>query len=142
MSKMVGIGTVLKCSTAGTTTYGITVGQVRSISRSGIAVDSIETFTLDDAPNKTFAPGWVDGGELSIRTAYDPSTTIGHSQLNTLMTNRVTAKWKIILPTTTLIDEFDAFITGVERPIEQDGLIEQTFTCKVTGAPGLTAWAT
>lgn len=142
MSKMIGIGTVLKCSTAGTTTYGLTVGQVRSVNRSGVSVDAVETSTLDDAPNKTFAAGWVDGGELGFEVAYDPSTTIGHSQLNTLLTGRVMCKWKLILPTTTLFEEFDGFVSGVDRPIEQASLIVQTFTVKVSGAPGLTAWST
>lgn len=139
MSKMVGIGTVLKCSTsAGTTTFGTTIGQVRGITRSGISVASIETYTLDDAPNMTFAPGWVDGGELSVRVAYDgSSTTIAHVVLNALMLGRVTGHFQLIHPTTTIKEEFSAFITGVERPIEQDALIEQTFTMKVTGAPGL-----
>lgn len=138
MSKMIGIGTVLKCSTAGTTTYGLTIGQVRGITRSGMSVASIETHTLDDAPNMTFAPGWIDGGELSIRTAYDPgSTGTAHAALNSMFMGRVTPKWMLIHPTTTIVEQFDAFITGVERPIEQDGLIEQTFTCKVTGSPAL-----
>jgi hypothetical protein len=139
MSKMIGIGTVLKCSTAGTTTFGQTIGQIRGISRSGLSVSPIETHTLDDAPNMTFAPGWVDGGELEIRVAYDPGTTsLAHVVLNSMFLNRVTGKWKFIAPTTTITEEFDGFITGVERPVEMDGLIEQTFTAKVTGAPGLT----
>lgn len=136
---MLTIGTVLKCSTAGTTTYGTTVGKIRNLNRSGIEATDVEIHTLDDAPNMTFEPGWLNAGEFAITVLYSASTTADfHTKLNSLFTGRVTAKWQLIHATTTIVEEFTGYVKSIGRDFPLDGFVAQDFTIKLTGAVGLT----
>lgn len=134
-------GTVLKCSTAAsTTTFGVTIGKIRNLSRTGVEATDVETHTLDDAPNMTSEPGWINPGEFAITVLYAPDSTtltVGHHILNSMFKNRVTGTFKLIHPTTTITEEFNAWVKGIGREYPLDGFIAQDYTLRVTGASGL-----
>lgn len=143
MAKLVGLGTVLKCSTAGTTTYGVTVGQIVSIDGPNASAADIDVTTLDSGSNfRQFKRGLVDMGELALQIAWDPSTT-EQKALNALLRNGTTAKWMMVAPTTTIYEEFDGYVKGIGRSIALDAMTVSPVTIKVTADSTATLpWST
>lgn len=135
MAKQIGLGTVLKCSTAGTTTFGVTLAQIRSISGPSASADDIDVSTLDGGLFKQFHKGLVDGGEVGLDLVYDCTS---HAKISSLLGTTTAAKWKVILPVTTQTEEFDGYLKGLDRVIPVDGAMTATATIKVNGNPGYT----
>lgn len=136
--KRVGLGTVLQCSTAASTSGYITLANVRNISRSGTQGTVIDVSTLDDADYyKTKAGGRVEPGQVTIGTIYDPADTT-HKKLNSMMKNRTVGRWKLIFGSTTIFETWLGFVNGlgVEHPF--DDAVAGDVTIEVTGDPGFT----
>ena len=143
MAKLLGLGTVLKCSTAGTTTYGVTVGQIVSIDGPNASAADVDVTTIDAGTQfRQFKRGMVDPGELSLSIAWDPSTS-DQKALNALLRNGTTAKWMMIAPTTTIYEEFDGYVKGIGRSIALDQMTVSPVTIKVTADSTATIpWST
>lgn len=132
--KMVGFRTVLKCSTDGSTTYGITLGQIISISGPNVSANDIDLSTLDSTSIfMQFAKGMVDPGEVVATVAWDGSTDTGQKAAHELLRNQIVAGWKMIFPTTTITEEFMGYVKGIGREVSIQDLISAPITIKVTG---------
>ncbi len=135
MAKHVGTGFTLKLSTAGSTTFGVTVGQVRSISGPSRSADVIDITTFDSTNNyREKAVGFLDGGEVTIGLIYDPGLT-SHTELSNMFDGRTTASFQVVYPTTTITVEFSGPISALGQEIPLSDVITADLTVAITGKP-------
>lgn len=133
MAKDIGFGSSLSTSTG-------VIGQVMSINHSGMATNDVETTTLDSTNNyRTFTPGILDGGEVSIELVYD-KVLASHVALHRYWSQRTTLTGLAlhITGSSSDSDAFSGYVKSLDRVIPLDDKITATVTFKVTGTPGLT----
>jgi hypothetical protein len=139
MAKTIGYGSVLLvCSTSNGTTEN-KIAAVRSISGPGVSGNDVDTTTLDSSSNfRTFTPGLLDPGELTISMIYDP-TDVGHKRLTRYMGSRINANFKVCETSTAgTVQSFSGYVKGMSREIPMDDVITCDVTIKVSGLPGYT----
>ena len=137
MAKTIGYGSVLLvCSTSNGTTEN-KIAAVRSISGPGVSGNDVDTTTLDSSSNfRTFEPGLLDPGELTISMIYDP-TDVGHKRLTRYMGSRINANFKVCETSTAgAVQSFSGYVKGMSREIPMDDVITCDVTIKVSGLPG------
>lgn len=135
MSKYVGVGFTLKMSTAGSSTFGVTIGQVRSISGPAKSADVIDVTTQDSTNNyREKAVGFLDGGDVSLGVMYDPALS-SHAELNNMLDGRVLGRWQVIYPTTTVTKEFAGYVSGLSPEVPFGAEVTADVTIAVSGKP-------
>ena len=135
MGKIIGVGFTIKLSTTGSTTFGVTLGQVRSVSGPGVSADVIDTSCMDITNNyRTKGVGLLDGGDITVNVAYDPAAD-SHITARSLMSNRTATGVQVIYPTTTVSWEAQGYISGITNEIPLADLVTADFTLSVSGKP-------
>lgn len=138
MAEYIAKGTVLSKSSGGGGSYA-DIANILSITPPNQQRDALETTKHNDSHRfRTFIPGLVDPGEVSLNVAYDPADATHEFQSE--LGSATVASYRITFPTTpanTLT--FDAFLTSFEPTGEVDGLLTANVTYKVSGQPVLAA---
>lgn len=136
MAKNIGFGSII---TVTTTTGAAEIGQVRSISGPGVSANDVDTTCLDSSSNyRTFSPGLLDPGEVTMNIVYDPTAT-AIKRLTEYAGTRASKTFTIYHASSTGdTDAFTGYVKGIGREIPLDDLITADFTVKVTGLPGYT----
>lgn len=136
MTKGIGFGTSISTTTS---TGTLTIGQIRSISGPGTDTNDVDSTTLDSTTNyRTFIPGLIDGGELTLELAYGPDV-VSHQILNGRHNSRSINTYTITHGTTAWTSKtqaLSAYVKGLGQEIPLDDLVTCAVTFKVTGIAG------
>ncbi|MBL4869159.1 MAG: hypothetical protein JKY67_22590 [Pseudomonadales bacterium] len=98
---------------------------------------SIENTTLDQADQfKTFEPGMIDAGELSLSLIWDIADA-GQVLLKADLENDTLMYYRVEYPDGTTVD-YHGFVTGMSAPVAMEDKITQTVKFKVSGKPTVT----
>lgn len=133
-SVAIGFGTFLQRGDGGGPEVFTTIGEVIEITPPNPSRDSVETTHTSNADRwRTFIPGLIDGGELSIEINYVPGSTADDNMMTDL--NSATVKnYKVLFASAESII-VPAFITGIEPGVPIDDRMTATVTFKVAGKP-------
>lgn len=136
MAKEIGFGSEL---TVTTTTAATAIGQIRSISGPNSQVNDVDTTTLDSSTNyRTFIPGLIDPGVVSIEVVSDP-TSLVITRLKQYLEAGSVKTFNIYHNTSANTAQFTAYVQGIGQEIPLDDLITNTYTFKLTGDAGWTS---
>ena len=141
-------GMTFEFSTDDGSTYSA-VGQIVDLTIPTISKDAIEITNHSGNGYRDFTGGLIDGGESTIVVNYDAadagSGSLNHQPLrnlaNTVFETTTNKKFKITFPdrdgddsvTDELNFEFAGIVTGFEMATPVDGVLQATFTIKVSG---------
>jgi hypothetical protein len=132
MTKGIGYGTSIATSTGD-------IAQIRAISGPGTDANDVDTTTLDSSTNyRTFLPGLIDGGEVTLDLAYGPDT-ISHTLLASRHNSRTVSTYTLTHGSTAWSADtqaFTAYIKGMGQEIPLDDLVTMEVTFKVSGIAG------
>lgn len=123
-------GTILQKKTGETFD---TIANIMSITPPNMQRDALETTKHNDEDRwRTFLPGLINPGEVSLSVTYDPNDTT-HDFLSELNSPTV-SDYKIVLPVAVGEEfAFKAFLTSFEQTAEVDGLQGADVTLKLSG---------
>lgn len=138
MAEHIAKGTILSKSSGGGGSY-VDIAAIMNITPPNQQRDALETTKHNDADRfRTFIPGLVDPGEVSLVVLYDPSDATHGFQAE--LGSATVASYRITFPTTVAYTlTFDAFLTSFEPTGEVDGLLTANVTYKISGQPILAA---
>lgn len=125
-------GTVLKKGDGGSSETFATIANIMSITPPNPSRDSLETTKHNDSEMwRTFLPGLIDPGEVSIDVTWDPADTT-HDFLTEVAADK--ANYQVVFPDTASTTwQFEAFVINWEPTGEVDGLMSGTLTLKISG---------
>ena len=136
MTKRAGYGSVLTCTTS---TGTLEVAYVRSISGPEVSGEDVDTTTLDSSSRyRTFVPGHMDPGEVTLDLVYS-STITSHKRIAYFMGQGTAKTWTVYHGSSTGPSRaFSAYIKGMSAVVPMDDVISCEVTMKVSGKPGFT----
>ena len=119
------------------------IGEVFSISPPGVSAETIDTTGLNPTDAfRTFIKSLKDGGEVTVNMRFDPATVADAEKqtlLKTAVESAANSTAKIAFSDSGPNVVFSGPATGwTPGELTADGLIELTFTMKVSGKP---TWA-
>ena len=131
----IGFGTLLQRGAGdGPPETFATIGEVIEVTPPNPSRDSVETTHTSNADRwRTFIPGLIDGGELSIEINYVPGSTADDNIMTDLNSSSV-KNYKVLFVSGESII-VPAFITGIEPGVPIDDRMTATVTFKVAGKP-------
>jgi len=134
VNKAIGLGTVLEVKTSG---GFVEVAGLLGIDGPDVDSDMIDTSTIDcTSIYKTFQPGQVDSGSLTLNLAYG-STNDSQMSLAGLLQNREQTDFKLQLSTSgTPKEEFKGYLKSMGRGLEIAGMVTRSVVVKLTESPG------
>lgn len=110
------------------------IGEVIEVTPPNPSRDSVETTHTSNADRwRTFIPGLIDGGELSIEINYVPGST-ADDNLQTDLNSATVENYKVLFASGESII-VPAFVTGIEPGVPIDDRMTATVTFKVAGKP-------
>lgn len=133
MAQQAAFGTQFQIDNGGTYT---TVAYVRDISGPSFSMDTVETSNHGSTSGwRTFVPGLIDGGEVSLDLLFDPSTATQMNSTGLLseLIGRTVEGFKIIWPDAATFT-FDGLVTAFEPGAPFEDALTGSVTVKVTGA--------
>ena len=133
MAQQAAFGTQFQIDNGGSYT---TVAYVRDISGPSFSMDTVETSSHGSSGGwRTFVPGLIDGGEVSLDLLFDPSeaTHMNSTGLLSELTGRTIEGFKIIWPDS-ITFTFNGLVTGFEPGAPFEDALTGSATIKVTGA--------
>jgi predicted secreted protein len=101
-----------------------------------MSLDTVETSYHGSASGwRTFVPGLIDGGEVTLDLLFDPSeaTQMNSTGLLSELTGRSVEGFKVIWPDASTFS-FDGLVTRFEPGAPFEGALTGSATIKVTGA--------
>lgn len=136
MSGTLGYGTQLLYGTLGGTA-STAIAQITNIGGPNIEVDDIEETTMDKPTGeenwKVFAPGLIDGGEVSFDILYEKAVSTAVWALV-----GVAKSFKILWPDNSYC-EFNGYLKSLGHETPKDADITNSCTIKISGKPAFTA---
>lgn len=137
MTKRVGFGSILTCTSS---TGTLTIGQIRSIDGPSGSGTDVDTTTLDSSSNfRTFSPGPTDPGELTLDLVYDKALN-DHGRLGSYYASQVAKTWTVTDGSSTgPTRAFSGYIKSMGAAIPLDDVITCSVTIKVSGVPGFSS---
>jgi len=112
---------------------GTSVGEIRSLTYTGMKADSIEVTTFASADNcKEFIAGMVDGGEIKAEVNLLAATT---TLITTDMLAGTVATWTVTWGGSVGSVAASMFVTGFEPSATPTGESKASITLKITGKP-------
>ena len=133
MAQQAAFGTLFQIDDGGTYT---TVAYVQNISGPSFSMDTVETSNHSSTSGwRTFVPGLIDGGEVTLDLLFDPSaaTQMNSTGLLSELTGRTIEGFRIIWPN--LVEfAFDGLVTAFEPGAPFEDALTGSATIKVTGA--------
>jgi len=133
MAKNIGFGSLFGTSTGA-------IGQVVSMSFSGMESADVETTALDSTTNyRQYKPGLQEPGELSVQVQYD-KILASHKALTAHFNSQTVLEGFYVgfNGSTTDTDTFGGYVKSLSREVPLGELLTATFTIKLSAAPGLT----
>lgn len=133
MAESIAKGTVLQKGTGDDPIVYTSIANIMSISPPNMQRDSLETTKHNDEDRwRTFIPGLIDPGEVTLSISWDPAHAT-HDFIADLNSAEV-APYRVAFPAGTGTSfDFDAFITQFEPTGDVDGLLSANVTFKVSG---------
>ena len=133
----VGAGTVAAGVPGATGVAEETVAQVTNISGPGLALDTTDVTTHDQATAWEENVGTIlRSGEVSLDIVYDPADATHDAGTGLIyrMEDKIYSFFKLIFPTDDEW-EFSGYVTGFEPSASVDGALTATVKAKITGQP-------
>lgn len=119
----------------GGTTYAsgntwVPVTVIEKIEPPAPKADDIDVTVISSANEaREFIPGWANGGECKLTVQWDSTQSAALYALFRTMKG-----WKIIFPDTHGVG-FTGYINEFGTPVDEEGIITNEITIKVTGLP-------
>jgi hypothetical protein len=106
---------------------------LENIEPPSVDADDIDVTTLTSANEfRAFIAGYADGGEGKFTVQWDNTQSVALYGLF-----RTQKGWRITLPGTGGTVKFDGYIKGFGVPVDEEGIITNEITIKVTGQPAI-----
>lgn len=135
----IGLGTALEMGDGQSPEVFATVANVVNIDGPGESMETVDVTHLQSTGGyREFLPHLKDGGEVTLTVHYDPThpTQDGSTGLKKKFDDRSLTNFRINQSTqfaTNGILSFSAYVTGLGKTTNVDGVIEQQVTLRTTG---------
>ena len=127
-----GYGTTLSYgnnATYAASTTWTALTKILSIEPPAPEADDIDTTEIASADeHREFEPGWADGGEAKFTVKWDETQSVAIYGLFRTMKG-----WKVLLAGSAGLIGFSGYIKAIGTPIDEEGIVTNEITIKITG---------
>lgn len=132
-NEQIGLGAAINRGDAASPEVFTEIANVTSITSPSLALETKDVTNLGTTTARTFIPGLVDSGEVTIEMNWDGSNA-QITGLRTDLTSKVARNFTITFPDSPVTTAaFTAYVTSFGSPITTEDTITASVSMKVTG---------
>lgn len=132
-NEQIGLGAAINRGDAASPEVFTEIGNVTNITGPGLALETKDVTNLGTTTARTFIPGLVDSGEISIEINWDGSST-QITGLRTDLTSKVARNFTITFPDSPVTTAaFTAYVTSFSITTTTEDTITASVAMKITG---------